>query len=120
MAVEVSRSVTRVTVIIPCRNEEDHVERCLRDLFAQEPVPGGFEVVVADGCSENGPRAVLARLQGACPALRVIDNPGRIVSTGRRAAIRQARTHHHAHGWSSRVCKELRVPVRGCAGANPC
>jgi succinoglycan biosynthesis protein ExoA len=79
-----------VSVIIPCRDERDHIDSCLRSILAQAPPPGGFEVIVADGMSGDGTREILKRLVGEDPRLRVIDNPGRIVSTGLNAAIREA------------------------------
>lgn len=140
-----------VSVIVPCRNEAAHIEACVRSLLAQEPPQGGFEVVIADGMSDDGTREILekagSREQGAAdrgqrtedsdpaagaipspggegqgegepaasahqlssvtlhppfgnsdlpatsqpPLLRVIENPGRIVSKGLNAAIRAAR-----------------------------
>lgn len=79
-----------VSLIIPCRNERDHIEICLRSILAQDAPPGGFEIIVADGMSDDGTREILARLTADSTPLRVIDNPGRIVSTGLNAAIREA------------------------------
>jgi succinoglycan biosynthesis protein ExoA len=79
-----------VSVVIPCRNEKDHIESCLRLILAQVPPPGGIEVIVADGLSDDGTRDILKRLAAGDPRLRIIDNPGRIVSTGLNAAIRAA------------------------------
>ena len=81
----------RVSVVIPCRNERAHIEGCVRDLFAQEPVPGGIEVLVADGRSDDGTREHLLQLAAEFPGLRMIDNPGRIVPTGLNSAIRAAK-----------------------------
>ena len=80
-----------VTVVIPCRNERSHIEDCLRGILEQTPPPGGFEVIVADGGSDDGTRAILEQLAAASAGLRVIDNPRRIVSAGLNAAIRAAR-----------------------------
>jgi succinoglycan biosynthesis protein ExoA len=80
-----------VSVVVPCYNERDHIEACLRSILAQDPPHGGFEVIVADGMSIDGTRDILAGLALEDSRLRVIDNPGRIVSTGLNTAIRGAR-----------------------------
>src|SRR5213594_447104 len=80
-----------VSIIIPCRNERHHIEACLSSVLAQDEPDGGFEVIVADGMSDDGTREVLARLAAEESRLRVIDNPGKIVSTGLNAAIEAAR-----------------------------
>ena len=80
-------STPTVSVIIPCRNERDHIENSIRSILAQEPPPGGFEVIVADGMSEDGTRDILTRLASEDQRLHVVENPGCIVSTGLNAAI---------------------------------
>jgi succinoglycan biosynthesis protein ExoA len=80
-----------VSIVIPCRNERDHIEAALQSIFAQEPPPGGFEVIVADGVSDDGTRSILSKLSKENPRLRIVDNPSRIVSTGLNAAIREAK-----------------------------
>ena len=79
-----------VSVVIPCRNEKGHIESCVRTMLSQAPPEGGFEVIVADGMSDDGTRELLSQLARAHPALRVLDNTGGIVSTGLNAAIRAA------------------------------
>ena len=81
----------RVSVVIPCRNERKHIESCLHGILQQESVTGGFEVLIADGLSADGTRELIARLASQDSRIRCIDNPGRIVSTGLNAAIREAR-----------------------------
>jgi succinoglycan biosynthesis protein ExoA len=80
-----------LSIIIPCRNERDQIGSALQSILAQESPPGEFEVIVADGMSDDGTRSVLAKLAKADSRLRILDNPGRIVSTGLNAAIREAR-----------------------------
>jgi glycosyltransferase involved in cell wall biosynthesis len=80
-----------VSVVVPCRNERDHIEICIRSILAQEPPPGGFEVIVADGMSDDGTRDVLTRLAKDDPRLHIVENPGCIVSTGLNAAISASR-----------------------------
>jgi len=82
-----------VSIVLPCRNESEHIAACLRSILAQEDLPDGrgFEVLVADGMSDDGTRAKLQAIAAADPRVRIIDNPERIVPTGLNAAIRAAR-----------------------------
>jgi succinoglycan biosynthesis protein ExoA len=86
-----SEIVPLVSVVIPCRNENTHIESCVRSMLSQERPEGGFELIVADGISDDGTREVLRRLAREEPLLQVLDNVGRIVSTGLNAAIKAAR-----------------------------
>jgi glycosyltransferase involved in cell wall biosynthesis/SAM-dependent methyltransferase len=79
-----------VSVIVPCRNEEDHIEDCVESILAQELPPESFEIIVADGMSDDRTRDILKQLAAAEPRLHIVDNPGQIVSTGLNAAIEAA------------------------------
>lgn len=65
-----------VSVVIPVRDEADHLDRCLRAVLAQDLPADALEVLVVDGASADGSvdvaRAVLAA--GDRPH-RVIHNP---------------------------------------------
>ena len=80
------------SVVLACRNEIDHIEACLSSILQQEEPQGGIEVLVADGMSDDGTRELLEQLRRKDPKIRVIDNPGRIVSTGLNLAIRSAKS----------------------------
>ena len=54
------RPLPPVTVLIPCFNEVGHVAACLDDVFAQDYPGELLDVIVADGMSTDGTRAVLA------------------------------------------------------------
>jgi succinoglycan biosynthesis protein ExoA len=84
-------SIPRLSVVVPCRNENDRIETVVRSILAQDPPPGGFEVIVADGMSDDGTRSTLRQLAQYDARIHLIDNPGRIVSTGLNAAIQKAR-----------------------------
>ena len=81
----------RVTIVVACRNEIQHIREFLDTVLAQNFHGIRWEAIIADGLSEDGTRAVLVEYCSSHPQLRVIDNPGRIVSTGLNAAIRAAR-----------------------------
>ena len=81
-----------VSVIAPCRNERAHVGAFCDSALAQR-LPEGWrmELLVADGESDDGTRALLDQRAARDERLRVVDNPGRIVSTGLNACLRRAR-----------------------------
>ncbi len=80
-----------ITVIVPCRNEIKHVHSFLDSVLRQELSSCEWEIIVADGMSDDGTRAVLEQYRRNHPRMRVMDNPEKIVSTGLNAAIRAAR-----------------------------
>lgn len=80
-----------VSIIIACRNEYSNAETCLRSILEQDFPADEFEVIVADGMSEDGTRDVLHRFAANERRVRLIDNPSYIVSTGLNTAIRVAR-----------------------------
>jgi succinoglycan biosynthesis protein ExoA len=86
-----SNTEPAVSIVVPCRNERDQIEITLQSILAQEPSPGGFEVIVADGMSDDGTRSILSKLAKKDFRIRIVDNTGGIVSTGLNSAIRSAR-----------------------------
>jgi succinoglycan biosynthesis protein ExoA len=80
-----------VTVVLPCLNEAAYVEACVRTVLGQDYPADRMEVLVADGGSDDGTLAILARLAEGDGRLRVIANPRRIQSAGLNEAIRAAR-----------------------------
>jgi succinoglycan biosynthesis protein ExoA len=84
-------TIPAVSVVIPCRNEVRHIAACLRSVLAFEVPPGGYEVIVADGMSDDGTRGVVASLAADDGRLRLVDNPDRTTPCGLNAGIRAAR-----------------------------
>jgi succinoglycan biosynthesis protein ExoA len=80
-----------ISIVIPCRNENVHIEQCLRSIFVQENVPGGFEIIVSDGMSDDGTREILSSLAAEDSRLRLVDNFARTIPAGLNSAIRVAR-----------------------------
>ena len=81
-----------VSVIVPCRNEHDHIEAFCRSVAAQL-VPKGWllEVWVADGLSDDGTRDRLGAWCAQDARFHMIDNPDRIVSCALNRCIEASR-----------------------------
>jgi len=65
-------------------------------MLSQEAPAGGFEVIVADGMSDDGTRDILERMCREDGRLRLVDNPERITPCGMNAGIAAARGRYVA------------------------
>ncbi|HXI38875.1 MAG TPA: glycosyltransferase family 2 protein [Bryobacteraceae bacterium] len=83
--------VHMISIVVPCRNEIGAIERFLESILKQDLQGLQYEVIVADGMSDDGTHEILERAQEKHAHIRLIDNPSRIVSTGLNAAIYAAR-----------------------------
>lgn len=79
-----------VSIIAPCRNERQFIEPFLRSLLAQEGCGLSVEILIADGMSDDGTRDIIRQRSIMDTRIRLIDNPGMIVSAGLNKAIGMA------------------------------
>ena len=79
-----------VVAVIPTLDEAAHIEACVRSLMAGDARLVAIDLIVADGGSTDGTQAVVERLRGAFPNLRLIDNPKRLQSAAVNLAARTA------------------------------
>jgi succinoglycan biosynthesis protein ExoA len=64
-----------VSVLIPVRNEERYIERCLYSVASQDYPRDRIEVIVIDGMSDDGTRAIVTRFAHESTLdLRLIEN----------------------------------------------
>jgi glycosyltransferase involved in cell wall biosynthesis len=85
-----------VSIVIPCYNERQHIETCVRSILSQERPSGGLELIVVDGLSNDGTRDILKALASQHPELRVVDNPKRVTPCAMNIGIREARGQYVA------------------------
>jgi glycosyltransferase involved in cell wall biosynthesis len=81
----------QVTIVVPCRNEERYLVECLDSILACDYPADRLEVLVVDGMSDDGTRAMLGEYAARHPIVRMIDNPRRITPVALNLAIRAAR-----------------------------
>jgi glycosyltransferase involved in cell wall biosynthesis len=81
-----------VSAIIPCRNEERHIEDVIKILLQADLTDIDLEILVVDGMSTDGTRAILEKLQSTHHNLKLIDNPELITPVAFNLGI------HHSNG----------------------
>jgi succinoglycan biosynthesis protein ExoA len=77
-------ALAEVLIVIPCLNEAANLPRLLDQFVRQAP---GAMIVVADGGSGDGSRAIVANLAADNDLVQLLDNPARIQSAAINAAV---------------------------------
>ena len=80
-----------VSVIVPCRNEEQHLGRCLESILASDYPRDRMELFVVDGMSNDRTRDIVASWAARYPFIQLLDNPRRIAPCGLNIGIAAAR-----------------------------
>jgi glycosyltransferase involved in cell wall biosynthesis len=79
----------RVSIIVPCYNEQATIAMLLQALFDQTFPRGDMEVLIADGQSTDGTRKAIAHFQSEHPefTIKMVDNIKRNIPAGLNAAL---------------------------------
>jgi succinoglycan biosynthesis protein ExoA len=85
-----SDQALKVSLIAACRNESKHVRLFLDSLLAQDLEGFDWQILIADGMSNDGTRQILQQYAARNPRIVIVDNPKKIVSTGLNSAIQAA------------------------------
>jgi len=80
-----------VSVIIPCRNEGDFIEKCIRSVLNSEYPADKIEVLVVDGMSIDGTREIVERLCEQDNRVSLYNNEQKIVPTAMNIGIAAAK-----------------------------
>ena len=89
--VAVSRVPPFVSIVVPCRNEARYIRPLLDSILTNEYPRDRLEVLIVDGMSDDGTRAVIAAYARRHPMIRLLDNPKRITPCALNLGISQAR-----------------------------
>jgi glycosyltransferase involved in cell wall biosynthesis len=84
-------SSIQISVIIPARNEQRYIGKCLHSVLANDVQPEQLEILVADGRSGDQTRAIVREIAATHANVRLVDNPKRIVSAALNLGIREAK-----------------------------
>jgi len=111
----------KVSIIIPCYNEQSTIRLLLMALHEQTYPRAEMEVVIADGMSTDGTRNEIAKFQSDFPDLsvRVVDNTLRNIPSGVNRAIEASRGEillrldAHSEPYPDYIEKSVRVLEAG-------
>lgn len=78
------------SIIIPCRNEQKFIDKCLESIIANDYPKDKLEVLVVDGMSEDGTREIINGYAQEYEFIIVLDNPKKITSGGLNTGIKHA------------------------------
>ena len=115
----------KVSVIVPCYNEQSTIRLLLNALYEQTFPRAEMEVILADGMSTDGTRAEIADFQKDFPDLevRVVDNTLRNIPSAVNCAIKAARgeiivrSDAHSKPYPDYVANSVKAPTP--CGSNP-
>lgn len=99
-----------VLIVIPALNEARHIDGVIRSLlpFARR---GAARIVVADGGSDDGTQAIVARIAAQEPEVTLLHNPGRLQSAAVNLAVH---LHGDAADWLIRIDAHADYPDDYC------
>lgn len=82
-----------VSIIIPCRNEEKFIAKCLDSIIGQDYPKDSLEILVVDGMSEDKTREIVnkSKIQNPESRIQLIDNPEKYTPFAMNIGIRQAK-----------------------------
>ena len=72
------KTTSLLSVIVPCRNEEKYIGRCLDSIVAQDYPEDKLEVLVIDGMSEDSRRGIVEKAVDRCIVVR---NPAKKINS---------------------------------------
>lgn len=80
-----------VSIIIPCRNEEKHIKKCLDSLIGQDYLKEKMEIIIVDGMSDDGTRIIMEKYLQQYPFIKLLDNLKRITPVALNIGIKNAK-----------------------------
>lgn len=80
-----------ITVVMPVRNEERFIKDTLMQLLHQDYPADRFEIIVADGMSDDGTQKAVSEVSQSYHQVRLMENQKRLSSAGRNIGFKNGR-----------------------------
>lgn len=80
-----------VSILLPCRNEAEFIEKCLDSVVANDYPKDRLELLVLDGMSNDGTRPIVQQFAARYPFIRLVDNVQKITPAALNIGVKEAR-----------------------------
>jgi len=81
----------KVSIVIPCWNEEKFIGKCLDSIIAQDYPKDKLEILVVDGMSEDGTKGTIKEFTQKYSFIKILDNPKKITPCALNIGIKNAK-----------------------------
>jgi len=81
----------KVSIIIPCRNEEKHINKCIDSVINQDYPKENLEVLIIDGMSKDKTKKIIEDYSHQYHFIGFLENPKKITPCALNIGIRNAR-----------------------------
>lgn len=85
------RKALLVSVIVPCRNEENFIGQCLDSILRNDFPHEHLEILAVDGMSDDNTRDIIEDYAARHKFIKLYDNPQKIVPSALNIGINRAR-----------------------------
>lgn len=82
--------ITKVSVVIPCRNEEKHIGKCIESIINQSYGIENIEIMIADGLSDDRTAEIIKEYGKLYPQIMYIKNEKRTAPAAMNLGIKQS------------------------------
>jgi len=83
--------LSKISIIIPCFNEEKHIAHCLDSILLSDYDRSKIEILVVDGMSRDKTREIVASYSKKYAYIQLLSNPDKIVPKAMNLAIQKAK-----------------------------
>lgn len=80
-----------VSVVIPCRNEEKHIAKCIQSIIDQSYGIENIEIFVCDGCSDDNTQDIVKEYSSKYPQIKLVINEKKVAPTAMNLGIKAAK-----------------------------
>ena len=115
-----------VSVVIPCRNEKNYIQKCLESFVSQTYSKELYEILICDGMSDDGTRDIIKKYEEKYDNIHLLDNKDLTAPKAMNVGIKYSKADSiiifgaHAYADKKFIENNMKLLYRnnkiGCAG----